>query len=105
MRGRATRWRSCCTKGRSVRGWSRPGSEMSDIKFEDALHRLEQIVDRLEAGNLPLEESLKVFEEGVGLARRCARYLEDAEKRIELLTRDENGLLRTEPLILEEEGG
>jgi len=76
---------------------------MSDITFEDALQRLEQIVDRLEAGNLALEESLKVFEEGVGLARHCARYLEDAEKRIELLTRDENGLLKTEPLALDED--
>lgn len=70
---------------------------MSDIKFEDALARLEQIVDTLEAGNLPLEESLKVFEEGVGLARRCARYLEDAERRLERLTKDESGVLRTEP--------
>ena len=48
-------------------------------------------MDQLEAGNLPLEESLKVFEEGVGLARRCARYLDEAEKRIELLTKDETG--------------
>jgi exonuclease VII small subunit len=39
----------------------------------------------------------------VGLARRCARYLEDAEKRIELLTRDESGLLKTEPLALDED--
>jgi exodeoxyribonuclease VII small subunit len=70
---------------------------MSDIKFEDALGRLEQIVDQLEAGDLPLESSLKVFEEGVALARRCAKYLEEAEKRIELLTKDEAGLLRTEP--------
>ena len=43
---------------------------MSDIKFEDALQRLEEIVDRLETGELPLEDSLKVFEEGVALARR-----------------------------------
>ena len=71
---------------------------MSDIKFEDALARLEQIVDTLEAGNLPLEESLKAFEEGVVMARHCAKYLEDAEKRIELLTRDESGVLRTAPL-------
>ncbi len=71
---------------------------MSDIKFEDALQRLEQIVDQLESGDLPLEESLKVFEEGVALARRCSKYLEEAEKRIELLTRDESGLLRTEAL-------
>jgi exodeoxyribonuclease VII small subunit len=70
---------------------------MSDIKFEDALARLEQIVDQLEAGELPLETSLKVFEEGVALARRCAKYLEEAEKRIELLTKDEAGLLKTQP--------
>jgi exodeoxyribonuclease VII small subunit len=76
---------------------------MSDITFEDALQRLEQLVDQLEAGKLGLEESLKVFEEGVGLARRCARYLDDAEKRIELLTRDESGMLRTEPLSLDQD--
>ena len=70
---------------------------MTDIKFETALQRLEQIVDQLEAGNLSLEESLQVFEEGVGLARRCSKYLEEAEKRIELLTKDEGGLLRAEP--------
>ena len=70
---------------------------MSDIKFEDALGRLEQIVDQLESGDLPLESSLKVFEEGVALARRCAKYLEEAEKRIELLTKDESGLLKAEP--------
>ena len=69
---------------------------MKDIKFEDALQRLEQIVDQLEGGDLPLEDSLKVFEEGVALARRCAKYLEEAEKRIELLTKDESGLLKTE---------
>jgi len=70
---------------------------MTDIKFEDALQRLEQIVDQLETGDLPLEESLKVFEEGVALARRCGKYLEEAEKRIELLTKDEAGLLKAEP--------
>jgi exodeoxyribonuclease VII small subunit len=74
---------------------------MSDIAFEEALERLEQIVETLEGGNLPLEESLKAFEEGVTLARRCAKYLEDAEKRIELLTRDESGLLKTEPFELD----
>jgi exodeoxyribonuclease VII small subunit len=70
---------------------------MTDFKFEDALGRLERIVDQLEGGGLSLEESLAVFEEGVGLARRCARYLDEAEKRIELLTRDERGGLRAEP--------
>jgi exodeoxyribonuclease VII small subunit len=77
---------------------------MSDIKFEDALQRLEEIVDRLETGELPLEDSLKVFEEGVALARRCSKYLEEAEKRIELLTKDESGLLKTEPFEWDKDG-
>jgi len=71
---------------------------MTDLTFEACLQRLEQIVSALESGNLPLEESLKVFEEGVQLARHCARYLEEAERRIELLTRDETGALTTRPL-------
>ena len=76
---------------------------MTDLKFEDCLTRLEQIVSALEAGNLPLEDSLKVFEEGVGLARRCAKYLDEAEKRIEILTRDESGALRADSLALDED--
>lgn len=76
---------------------------MTDIKFEEALGRLEQIVDQLEAGTLALEDSLQVFEEGVGLARRCAKYLEEAEKRIELLTRDESGALKATPFDLPED--
>ena len=76
---------------------------MSDITFEEALGRLERIVDQLEAGHLGLEESLKVFEEGVALARRCGKYLEEAEKRIELLTKDESGLLKTEPFAWEKD--
>jgi exodeoxyribonuclease VII small subunit len=76
---------------------------MTDLKFEDCLARLEQIVAALEAGNLPLEDSLKVFEEGVGLARRCAKYLDDAERRIEILARDEGGALTTRPLAWDDE--
>ena len=67
------------------------------LKFEECLTRLEQIVAALESGNLPLEESLKVFEEGVALARHCGRYLEDAERRIEILAKDEGGSLTTRP--------
>jgi exodeoxyribonuclease VII small subunit len=66
---------------------------MSDLRFEDQLARLEQIVSALEAGNLRLEESLTIFEEGVALARACSRYLETAERRIELLARDESGAI------------
>jgi exodeoxyribonuclease VII small subunit len=70
---------------------------MSDLKFEECLARLEQIVAALESGDLPLEESLKVFEEGVGLARHCGRYLEDAERRIEVLAKDESGAVTKRP--------
>jgi exodeoxyribonuclease VII small subunit len=56
--------------------------------FEEALARLEQIVARLERGDLPLEQALAAFETGVALTRRCARELEDAERRIEVLVRE-----------------
>jgi len=71
---------------------------MTDLTFEDCLARLEQIVSALESGNLPLEESLKVFEEGIALARRCVKYLDEAEQKIELLSRDEAGAVQTRPL-------
>jgi exodeoxyribonuclease VII small subunit len=74
---------------------------MTDLKFEDCLARLEKIVAALEAGNLPLEESLKVFEEGVGLARHCARYLDQAERRIEILGKDETGAVTARPIAWE----
>ncbi len=70
---------------------------MTDLTFEDSLGRLEQIVGALEAGQLSLEESLKAFEEGIALARRCARYLDEAERRIETLVRDETGAVETRP--------
>ena len=76
---------------------------MSDLKFEDCLTRLEQIVTALEAGNLPLEESLKVFEEGVTLARQCSRYLDEAERRIEILVKDEAGGTTARPFAWQAE--
>lgn len=67
------------------------------MKFEDALKKLEAIVDKLERGDLPLEASLKAFEEGVKLSRICTKMLDDAEKKIEILMKDESGKLKTEP--------
>ena len=67
------------------------------MKFEDALKKLEAIVDKLERGDLPLEASLKAFEEGVKLSRICTKMLDDAEKKIEILMKDEDGKLKTEP--------
>ena len=65
--------------------------------FEQALARLEVIVRELEDGDRPLEESLKLFEEGVALTRLCAARLDEAQRRIEVLTRGEGGTLRTAP--------
>jgi len=59
-----------------------------ETSFEEALERLETLVDRLEQGDLPLEDALAAFEEGVALTRRCAGELDTAERRIEELVRD-----------------
>jgi exodeoxyribonuclease VII small subunit len=62
---------------------------MEDIKFEDALSRLEMIVNDLEKGGLTLEESLKEFEEGIKLSDYCVKKLEEVEKKIEVLSNGE----------------
>lgn len=59
--------------------------------FEHSLKELEKIVRRLEEGDSSLEESLKLFEEGVRLSRECQERLNQAERRIEVLLKDENG--------------
>ena len=74
---------------------------MKEKRFEDAMRELEDIVKRLESGDLSLEESLKIFEEGVALSRYCFRKLEEAEKRVSILIKDEGGLKR-EPFEAEE---
>jgi len=62
---------------------------MTDIKnFETSMKELEEIVERLENGNMPLEDALKAFEKGVGLARHCSSLLDQAEKRVKMLTSD-----------------
>ncbi len=59
--------------------------------FETSLQELEKIVRKLEDGDLSLEESLKLFEDGVKLSRECQERLNQAERRIEVLLKDENG--------------
>jgi exodeoxyribonuclease VII small subunit len=65
--------------------------------FEDSLKKLESIVDRLEKGDLSLEESLKLFEEGVGLSTACKKELEEAEGKVEMLIKQRDGSLKREP--------
>lgn len=75
---------------------------MAEKKFESALARLEEIVKKLEKGDLPLEQSLKLFEEGVKLARACSKRLEEAERKVEVLLKDRAGNLSAEPFEEEE---
>jgi exodeoxyribonuclease VII small subunit len=73
------------------------GKKSREPAFEDALRRLETIVRALEEGDRPLEESLRLFEEGVGLTRLCSARLEEAQRKIDLLTRSAEGDLRLVP--------
>ena len=65
-------------------------------KFEDCLQQLEKIVEQLERGDLPLEQSLKLFEEGVRLSNSCRQELESAEGKVEILMK-QGGKLQPEP--------
>ncbi len=72
--------------------------------FEAALQRLEEVLESLEHGNLNLEESVKAFEEGVKLVRFCHDRLDEVERRVEMLLKDEAGRFLTKPFP-EDEGG
>lgn len=69
-----------------------------EMKFEESLRRLEEIVDQLEGGDLSLDDSLKLFEEGMALSKACAEKLNRAEERVQKLIKDEEGEFRLEPL-------
>ena len=64
---------------------------MGEMGFEDGLRQLEEIVNRLERGDLPLEDALRLFEEGVRLSRYCHEKLDEAQKKVEILLKDERG--------------
>ena len=74
---------------------------MAKEKFEEALGRLEDIVKKMEAGDMSLEESLKSFEEGIKLVRLCSRKLDEAERRVEILLKQEEDLV-ARPFKVEE---
>jgi len=59
--------------------------------FESSLDELERIVQQLEAGDLPLERSLELFEQGVRLSRECQKRLDEAERKVEILLRGNDG--------------
>ena len=72
--------------------------KQGEKKFEEALAELEKVVERLDSGELSLEESLSAFEEGVALVKYCNQKLTEVEKKIELLIKDKEGNLQLKPL-------
>ena len=87
---------------REAGGTQEDGEPREDRSFEECLGALEAVVERIESGELNLEESLATFEEGVGLIRVCNRKLGEVERRIEVLTRDADGKSRLQEFVEEE---
>ena len=69
---------------------------MAEIKFEKAMDRLEHIVEELEKGELDIDKSLEIFEEGIKMSRVCSKKLNEAEQKIEKLTKNQKGELVAE---------
>jgi exodeoxyribonuclease VII small subunit len=65
--------------------------------FEESLKQLEKIVDQLERGDLPLEESIRLFEDGVKLSSACKQELDTAEAKVQMLMKERDGSMRAEP--------
>jgi exodeoxyribonuclease VII small subunit len=73
---------------------SKPGKK---LKFEQAMERLDAIVEAMESGEIGIEESIAKYEEAMGLAAHCREILDEAEQRIKKIQQDAAGRLRTEP--------
>ena len=71
---------------------------MAEIKFEEALKKLEKIVEDLEKGDLSLDEALKKYQEGVELSRLCSQRLDNAKKKIDVLVKNKKGEFELKPI-------
>ena len=76
---------------------------MGELKFEKAIQRLEKIVNDLEKGELDIDKSLEMFEEGIKMSRICSKKLNEAEAKIQKLTRNQKGELITELFPVEDD--
>ncbi len=72
-------------------------SDKENISFEKAIERLEELVSLLENGNAPLDKSLEIFEEGIGLINTCKKQLENAEQKVKLLVEKQDGSVDEQP--------
>ncbi len=75
---------------------------MAKAKFAEILKGLEEIVERLEKGDLSLDDTLSEYENGIKLYKQCVALLEDAEKKIQILTKDEHGVFHTKDIHIED---
>jgi len=76
---------------------------MAEKSFEQSLKQLEQIVHDLEEGDLPLEKAIKKFEDGIKLSKYCSDKLDETEKKITLLLKEQNGKISEKPFMQEDE--
>ncbi len=74
---------------------------MAKKTFEQSMQQLEQIVAEIESGELPLEQAIKKFEEGIELSRFCSQKLEETERRITILLKDAAGRVTEKPFVEE----
>jgi exodeoxyribonuclease VII small subunit len=79
--------------------------KQEDLTFDEALRQLEELAAKLEEGDIPLEGALQVYERAVGLFSLCRGRLDTMEQRIDLLTEDLEGSLKTEPAALPVDDG
>lgn len=75
------------------------------MNFEDAIKKLEKIVEELEVGDISLDKSLEKFQEGIELSSFCLKKLEDAEKKITILLEENNGTIKSQSFNWEENNG
>lgn len=75
------------------------------MAFEEAMSELEKIVQKLEKGELPLEESIEYFQKGVELSKYCSRKLDEIERKITMLIEEENGNIKEEVFVFKEKDG
>ncbi|MDD5004915.1 MAG: exodeoxyribonuclease VII small subunit [Candidatus Omnitrophica bacterium] len=67
------------------------------MKLEETLHKLERIVQELEAGNISLDKAIKIYQEGMLLSRQCLDLLDKAEKKIQICSKDKSGNVKIKP--------
>ncbi len=65
-----------------------------ELSFEQAMERLEQVVSRLEDGNVPLEQAIELFQEGMKLSQQCTQKLDQFERKVEILIEEEGALMK-----------